>query len=316
MVDALKEAAPAPAGKAFFDDELVLLDFNAAAAAGELQPQALLFQDFFDASVDGLPVPLRPSKDSIFMEGPSPVSVLASAASFSAPARPRSKGRTQRRRLLTAIPPQPDTATATKARTAERRRCRHCLAEQTPQWRIGPEGPKTLCNACGVRYKSDRLVPEYRPARSPTFSAAIHSNSHRQILEMRRQKEAPHERKNTRPLPPLQLLTPPNGTIKLYSLFIKNAASSTPQTVGVQVSRGSCSINRSIISKISEATTAAAAAEEGLETGFQQERSVSTCTTLEWLLLVLAGDVFSGRPCRNSFLVIFQGKQCFFIFRL
>ncbi|KAL0341983.1 UNVERIFIED_CONTAM: GATA transcription factor 12 [Sesamum calycinum] len=31
----------------------------------------------------------------------------------------------------------------------------------------GPMGPKTLCNACGVRYKSGRLVPEYRPAASP-----------------------------------------------------------------------------------------------------------------------------------------------------
>ncbi|KAJ6700810.1 GATA TRANSCRIPTION FACTOR [Salix koriyanagi] len=50
-------------------------------------------------------------------------------------------------------------------------------------------GPKTLCNACGVRYKSGRLVPEYRPAASPTFVSAKHSNSHRKVLELRRQKE-------------------------------------------------------------------------------------------------------------------------------
>ncbi|KAI3699081.1 hypothetical protein L2E82_43104 [Cichorium intybus] len=49
------------------------------------------------------------------------------------------------------------------------RRCTHCASEKTPQWRTGPLGPKTLCNACGVRYKSGRLVPEYRPAASPTF---------------------------------------------------------------------------------------------------------------------------------------------------
>ncbi|KAK8968840.1 GATA transcription factor 4 [Platanthera guangdongensis] len=49
------------------------------------------------------------------------------------------------------------------------RRCTHCASEKTPQWRTGPFGPKTLCNACGVRYKSGRLVPEYRPAASPTF---------------------------------------------------------------------------------------------------------------------------------------------------
>ncbi|XP_022761983.1 GATA transcription factor 1-like [Durio zibethinus] len=68
------------------------------------------------------------------------------------------------------------------------RKCQHCGAERTPQWRAGPLGPKTLCNACGVRYKSGRLVPEYRPANSPTFSNELHSNSHRKILEMRRQK--------------------------------------------------------------------------------------------------------------------------------
>lgn len=68
------------------------------------------------------------------------------------------------------------------------RKCLHCGAEKTPQWRAGPLGPKTLCNACGVRYKSGRLCAEYRPASSPTFSSELHSNSHRKIIEMRRQK--------------------------------------------------------------------------------------------------------------------------------
>ncbi|KAK4848125.1 hypothetical protein QYF36_009533 [Acer negundo] len=69
------------------------------------------------------------------------------------------------------------------------RRCTHCASEKTPQWRTGPLGPKTLCNACGVRFKSGRLVPEYRPASSPTFVLTQHSNSHRKVLELRRQKE-------------------------------------------------------------------------------------------------------------------------------
>lgn len=34
-----------------------------------------------------------------------------------------------------------------------RRGCLNCQAIKTPQWRMGPEGPKTLCNACGVRYR-------------------------------------------------------------------------------------------------------------------------------------------------------------------
>lgn len=69
------------------------------------------------------------------------------------------------------------------------RKCQHCGVEKTPQWRAGPDGPKTLCNACGVRYKSGRLVPEYRPANSPTFSSKLHSNSHRKVVEMRKQKQ-------------------------------------------------------------------------------------------------------------------------------
>ncbi|XP_009628152.1 GATA transcription factor 12-like [Nicotiana tomentosiformis] len=88
------------------------------------------------------------------------------------------------------------TAKATKAPSKKResietpgRKCLHCASEKTPQWRTGPMGPKTLCNACGVRYKSGRLVPEYRPAASPTFVSAKHSNSHRKVLELRRQKE-------------------------------------------------------------------------------------------------------------------------------
>ncbi|XP_058740088.1 GATA transcription factor 4-like [Vicia villosa] len=65
------------------------------------------------------------------------------------------------------------------------RRCTHCLSQRTPQWRAGPLGPKTLCNACGVRYKSGRLLPEYRPAKSPTFVSYLHSNSHKKVMEMR-----------------------------------------------------------------------------------------------------------------------------------
>lgn len=78
---------------------------------------------------------------------------------------------------------------ASSTATSDARRCTHCASEKTPQWRTGPLGPKTLCNACGVRFKSGRLVPEYRPAASPTFVLTQHSNSHRKVMELRRQKE-------------------------------------------------------------------------------------------------------------------------------
>ncbi|XP_043707056.1 GATA transcription factor 8-like [Telopea speciosissima] len=78
-------------------------------------------------------------------------------------------------------PPQPAAAV---------RKCLHCEITKTPQWRAGPLGPKTLCNACGVRYKSGRLFPEYRPAASPTFVSSLHSNSHKKVLEMRVKSES------------------------------------------------------------------------------------------------------------------------------
>jgi len=92
----------------------------------------------------------------------------------------------------------PDPTTAKKQRKRETasgsggglpRRCSHCGVQKTPQWRAGPLGAKTLCNACGVRFKSGRLLPEYRPACSPTFSSELHSNNHRKVLEMRKKKE-------------------------------------------------------------------------------------------------------------------------------
>ncbi|CAN0919073.1 GATA transcription factor 5 [Linum grandiflorum] len=73
------------------------------------------------------------------------------------------------------------------------RRCSHCGVQKTPQWRSGPLGPKTLCNACGVRFKSGRLLPEYRPACSPTFSSELHSNHHRKVLEMRKKNDVTGE---------------------------------------------------------------------------------------------------------------------------
>mmetsp|Transcript_17930 Transcript_17930/g.71802 ORF Transcript_17930/g.71802 Transcript_17930/m.71802 type:complete len:132 (-) Transcript_17930:207-602(-) len=33
------------------------------------------------------------------------------------------------------------------------RRCVHCGTGKTPMWRCGPEGSKSLCNACGIRWK-------------------------------------------------------------------------------------------------------------------------------------------------------------------
>ncbi|XP_010263645.1 PREDICTED: GATA transcription factor 19 [Nelumbo nucifera] len=52
------------------------------------------------------------------------------------------------------------------------RRCANCDTTSTPLWRNGPRGPKSLCNACGIRYKK-----EERRATTTTNSAAAASSS-------------------------------------------------------------------------------------------------------------------------------------------
>ncbi|KAJ3670805.1 hypothetical protein LUZ60_008231 [Juncus effusus] len=39
--------------------------------------------------------------------------------------------------------------------TRPTRRCTNCDTTSTPLWRNGPKGPKSLCNACGIRYKKE-----------------------------------------------------------------------------------------------------------------------------------------------------------------
>lgn len=91
----------------------------------------------------------------------------------------------KKRKIKSSLPVDPVESTHQNTPTQSVRKCLHCEITKTPQWRAGPVGPKTLCNACGVRFKSGRLFPEYRPAASPTFVPALHSNSHKKVVEMR-----------------------------------------------------------------------------------------------------------------------------------
>lgn len=55
---------------------------------------------------------------------------------------------------------------------SRRTTCVNCGAHQTPQWRCGPYGPRTLCNACGVRYKKGLPLQCWPP---PVEQAATES---------------------------------------------------------------------------------------------------------------------------------------------
>ncbi|GAM26839.1 hypothetical protein SAMD00019534_100140 [Acytostelium subglobosum LB1] len=53
-----------------------------------------------------------------------------------------------------------------KKSSSPNRVCLNCKTTDTPEWRRGPQGAKTLCNACGIRYrlskqKSTESVPVF-----------------------------------------------------------------------------------------------------------------------------------------------------------
>mmetsp|Transcript_33151 Transcript_33151/g.98668 ORF Transcript_33151/g.98668 Transcript_33151/m.98668 type:complete len:562 (-) Transcript_33151:439-2124(-) len=50
----------------------------------------------------------------------------------------------------------PETEARSKVHGGAKKSCMECGVMETPQWRQGPTGPQTLCNACGVRYS--RLI--------------------------------------------------------------------------------------------------------------------------------------------------------------
>ncbi|KAJ3704311.1 hypothetical protein LUZ61_008016 [Rhynchospora tenuis] len=67
------------------------------------------------------------------------------------------------------------------------RRCANCDTTSTPLWRNGPRGPKSLCNACGIRYKKEERRAAAAAAVSPVLDCASgymsgysYQNSHQQ----------------------------------------------------------------------------------------------------------------------------------------
>uniref|UniRef100_A0A0D9V0K9 GATA-type domain-containing protein n=1 Tax=Leersia perrieri TaxID=77586 RepID=A0A0D9V0K9_9ORYZ len=82
-----------------------------------------------------------------------------------------------------------------------RRSCVECRATTTPMWRSGPTGPRSLCNACGIRYRKKRrqdlgldlnqpqkqngeVIPEVKDSNSNSSSGS--SSSNLQVVQKRR----------------------------------------------------------------------------------------------------------------------------------
>uniref|UniRef100_A0A0E0JI39 GATA-type domain-containing protein n=1 Tax=Oryza punctata TaxID=4537 RepID=A0A0E0JI39_ORYPU len=85
-----------------------------------------------------------------------------------------------------------------------RRSCVECRATTTPMWRSGPTGPRSLCNACGIRYRKKRrqdlgldlnqpqkqehgeVIPEVKDSNSNSNSGSGNSSSNLQVVQKRR----------------------------------------------------------------------------------------------------------------------------------
>ncbi|KAA8531886.1 hypothetical protein F0562_006397 [Nyssa sinensis] len=52
------------------------------------------------------------------------------------------------------------------------RRCANCDTTSTPLWRNGPRGPKSLCNACGIRFKKEERRASAAAATTTSGGAA------------------------------------------------------------------------------------------------------------------------------------------------
>ncbi|XP_008783508.1 GATA transcription factor 2 [Phoenix dactylifera] len=143
------------------------------------------FQDLLDSLLDFLPL-----SDAGDVEESTKV---AAFADWRVPKKRRT-GQLVRRRAWSLDPPARllyhDHLSRDGDDFSMLKKCTHCITMDTPQWRNGPAGPGTLCNACGIRYKSGRLLPEYRPASSPAFGSSGYANNHKKVLKIRETKKS------------------------------------------------------------------------------------------------------------------------------
>lgn len=128
------------------------------------------------------------------------------------------------------------------------RQCANCACTETPLWRRSPLGPKTLCNACGVRMKKGRLVfvPQTRCFVTVESPAAIakRQRKEREARESQHRSSAPRrdrrtqEKENVRSTTALSSLPnaarPPTMPVPSHAAHVLQAAGQHPFTPHMQ----------------------------------------------------------------------------------
>lgn len=86
------------------------------------------------------------------------------------------------------FPPLSHVLSLMTARIQSPMHCVHCNTTETPLWRAGPAGPKTLCNACGVRWKkTGSVIPR---AKRPAHVAASNNGRNELQVDVRNSNKA------------------------------------------------------------------------------------------------------------------------------
>ncbi|KAG0285466.1 hypothetical protein BGZ96_010282 [Linnemannia gamsii] len=69
--------------------------------------------------------------------------------------------------------PTPATAITSTVSSSTQKKCSYCDSVSTPMWRRGPNGPGTLCNACGVKWKHGKILEDASEKATPVAKPAV-----------------------------------------------------------------------------------------------------------------------------------------------
>ncbi|KAF8406899.1 hypothetical protein HHK36_006020 [Tetracentron sinense] len=93
------------------------------------------------------------------------------------------------------------------------RTCSDCYTTKTPLWRSGPQGPKSLCNACGIRQrKARRAMAAAAAAESGTILATTTSSSRGKVHNKEKKLATGHVARYKKPC---KLMASPSSRKKL-----------------------------------------------------------------------------------------------------
>ncbi|KAF9117110.1 hypothetical protein BGX27_003572 [Mortierella sp. AM989] len=69
-------------------------------------------------------------------------------------------------------------ASGLPSNSAQQKHCGYCDCTTTPMWRRGPNGPSTLCNACGVKWKHGKILQDPKDThQSPKSGSSVSISS-------------------------------------------------------------------------------------------------------------------------------------------